>query len=106
METLAEGASGDGVRRLQQALAAAGVDAGVVDGDFGPQTKGGVAAFQGMAGLPETGVADEKTFTLLLAPATSGRPDLFLYRDPKHPHRRHLLSDYGPPPGPGDQGKA
>lgn len=59
---LGEGASGDTVRSLQNALMAAGVTVpGGADGIFGPKTKSAVIAYQSRQGLPATGQVDEAT---------------------------------------------
>lgn len=58
------GDSGAGVVDLQNALLALGYDVGQDEagsGSFGPNTDSAVRAFQGMAGLPATGVADVPT---------------------------------------------
>jgi murein L,D-transpeptidase YcbB/YkuD len=43
--------TGDPVRKIQQALKAAGFDPGVIDGEFGPHTSAAVVAFQLASGL-------------------------------------------------------
>jgi peptidoglycan hydrolase-like protein with peptidoglycan-binding domain len=70
---LGEGTSGDSVRRLQNALMAAGVPVpGGADGIFGPKTKSAVIAYQSRQGLPATGAIDEATARALgLAEASS-----------------------------------
>ena len=45
----------------------------LVDGDFGPQTKAAVIAFQRAVGLPQTGVVDDETSMQLFRSATSVR---------------------------------
>jgi Putative peptidoglycan binding domain len=64
----------DTVRRLQQRLVETGHLEGDVDGSFGPGTKGAVEAFQRSAGLPPTGIPDQRTLIALFygAPARSG----------------------------------
>ena len=66
---LRSGASGDAVRRLQQALARSGFDPGVIDGVFGPNTDAAVRAFHGASGLTVDGVAGPATWTALCIPA-------------------------------------
>ncbi|EAU41530.1 hypothetical protein FP2506_13894 [Fulvimarina pelagi HTCC2506] len=61
---LAIGARGRVVLRLQDALRSAG-SAIRVDGLFGSRTAAALAAWQAAAGLPATGVADERTSTML-----------------------------------------
>lgn len=55
------------VHRIQEWLSLHG-DATPIDGDFGGGTEDAVRRFQARAGLPETGVADERTWALLTAP--------------------------------------
>ena len=57
---------GDIVTRVQRRLRELGyaVD---VDGQFGPNTEGGVLAFQRSVGLPDTGVVDNATWAALFA---------------------------------------
>ncbi|AUX27422.1 hypothetical protein SOCEGT47_080110 [Sorangium cellulosum] len=62
--TLAQGAHGDGVRALQEALGAVGHPA-TVDGAFGPKTHAAVAALQAAERLPPTGVVDAATLAAL-----------------------------------------
>jgi hypothetical protein len=49
------------VRRLQQALAAAGFDPGPIDGEYGPRTTAAVAAFQSVRGLVVDGKVGPQT---------------------------------------------
>lgn len=62
---LSMGAKGPAVRRLQTLLANAGVNPGVVDGDFGPRTEAAVRTFQSQKGLAVTGVVNVATWTAL-----------------------------------------
>jgi hypothetical protein len=62
--TLAQGAHGDGVRALQEALGAIG-EAMKADGSFGPKTHAAIVALQGGEGLPQTGVVDAATIAAL-----------------------------------------
>lgn len=55
---LALNEKGEGVRQLQEALAAQGHAVGTPDGKFGPATERGVRAYQQAQGLPVTGTAD------------------------------------------------
>ncbi|MFW2333699.1 SpoIID/LytB domain-containing protein, partial [Ilumatobacter sp.] len=50
------GSSGTDVERLQEFLNRFGFDAGAVDGQFGPATRGAVERFQGSAGLTVDGL--------------------------------------------------
>ncbi len=66
-ETLAEGASGDGVLTIQYylsyiALFVPTVIETAMDGSFGPSTSNAVRSFQRTYGLPETGVVDRATW--------------------------------------------
>ncbi len=59
---LRQGATGDDVRALQNALMAAGVSVpGGADGIFGPKTKSSVTAFQSRRGLATSGEVDDAT---------------------------------------------
>jgi peptidoglycan hydrolase-like protein with peptidoglycan-binding domain len=49
--------SGEGVERLQAALAAAGFNPGNIDGSFGSGTSAAVVAFQKSQGLVPDGIA-------------------------------------------------
>ncbi|MER0237162.1 N-acetylmuramidase domain-containing protein [Fulvimarina sp. MAC8] len=64
MRPLAIGAKGRAVLRLQEALRSAG-SAIRIDGLFGPRTAAALSAWQAAAGLPATGVVDERTATML-----------------------------------------
>jgi hypothetical protein len=55
--TLRNGASGQAVTALQQALRAAGFEPGSTDGKFGPMTERALKRFQGAKGLKVDGVA-------------------------------------------------
>ena len=99
---LRDGADGEDVRRLQQALTAVGMPAGRIDASFGPLTKAGVRRFQETAALRVDGVVGDLTWQALLHPVASGRAELFLHLDPKDPLRRHLAPDHHPGDGLGD----
>ena len=75
---LAEGSQGPEVRALQAALSAHDFPVGKIDGDFGPNTRTAVAAFQRAHSLPATGTADQATLQALAAappqPVTAGVP--------------------------------
>lgn len=64
--TLSQGATGSSVRDLQNALRAAGHDISV-DGQFGPQTKAAVIAFQRARGLTVDGIVGPQTWGALRA---------------------------------------
>lgn len=78
---LRRSSSGDGVRLLQRALAAAGFDPGGIDGVFGPRTERAVKAFQAMRGLAIDGVVGAATWGALrsrsLRPITVRQPQPF-----------------------------
>lgn len=67
---------GSAVSELQQALADAGFDPGPIDGDFGPQTRAAVMAFQQRNGLDVDGVVGPQTWGALrgAAPAAPAAP--------------------------------
>ncbi|MBX7100388.1 MAG: peptidoglycan-binding protein [Myxococcaceae bacterium] len=62
---LSQGAKGPAVATLQRALAAAGVDPGPIDGDFGPMTASAVRRFQSAQGLAVDGIAGPQTWRAL-----------------------------------------
>lgn len=66
---LSNGSVGDDVIAMQKALTALGFDLGPygVDGDFGEDTESAVKAFQGKAGVKETGKYDADTHKALMA---------------------------------------
>jgi hypothetical protein len=61
------GARGEIVKRIQQALAANGVEMQATDGVYGRETSQAVGAFQHAKSLPVTGDVDETTWQLLTA---------------------------------------
>ncbi len=65
--TLAKGAEGSAVRKLQTRLADLGYLTSEIDGNFGNKTKTAVQLFQKTAGLEVTGIADEQTQIALYA---------------------------------------
>ena len=65
---------GGAVSELQQALADAGFDPGPIDGDFGPQTRAAVVAFQQARGLEVDGVAGPQTWGALQGAAPVAAP--------------------------------
>jgi lysozyme len=71
--TLQQGSSGQAVTDLQNALAAAGFSPGPADGQFGPNTKAAVVAFQNANGLTPDGIVGPLTRAALAA-ALSGSP--------------------------------
>ena len=74
---LAPGATGSGVRELQQELADLGLVIGDVDGVYGDGTTRGVRAVQSVNALAETGVVDSRVAEILGldgSPAPTTRP--------------------------------
>ena len=67
---LCAGSQGEEVRRLQQALLAAGFDPGGVDGVFGPGTEAALRRFQAARGLDVDGIAGPRTLESLQAGAS------------------------------------
>lgn len=65
MDTLAPGANGADVERLQRALNDKGFSPGAIDGDYGPGTQAAVLAFQRSQGLLADGVAGPRTLNAL-----------------------------------------
>ena len=66
MRTLRQGDSGEDVRTLQILMKYLGYYDGIVDGIFGPKTKGAVILFQNKVDLTPDGIAGVLTFTALL----------------------------------------
>lgn len=98
---LQRGDRGDDVRTLQRLLTLAGFDAGVIDGIFGPMTKGAVEAFQSARGLQVTGLVDQGTWDAL----ESDAPQILLQRGDRGQEVRSLqllLASAGFNPGPID----
>ena len=62
---LVRGSDGDDVRRLQELLAALGLDVGPADGDFGARTEAAVLEFQHRAGLLADGIVGPLTWQAL-----------------------------------------
>ncbi len=76
MPVLAEGATGPVVRRLQEVLTTGaagqwGTTPGPVDGDFGPQTRASVEAFQTWGGVAVDGVVGDRTWSVSLHAASA-----------------------------------
>jgi peptidoglycan hydrolase-like protein with peptidoglycan-binding domain len=73
MPLLAEGSAGDVVRSLQTILTEGagqwGTDPQGVDGDFGPQTRASVEAFQRWGEVGVDGVVGDQTWTVLMGAA-------------------------------------
>lgn len=65
MDTLAPGATGADVERLQRALGDLGFRPGAIDGDYGPGTQAAVLAFQRSKGLLADGIAGPRTLHAL-----------------------------------------
>lgn len=75
MAMLEIGDSGPAVRKLQQALLAAGFNPGKIDGEFGAGTEAAVMAFQHSAGLLHDGVAGPRTLRALGLARSDKLPD-------------------------------
>ena len=63
--TLAQGSRGSYVTDLQTRLKAQGFNPGTIDGNFGPNTKSAVMAFQKSKGLVQDGIVGVNTWTAL-----------------------------------------
>jgi peptidoglycan hydrolase-like protein with peptidoglycan-binding domain len=75
-QALKEGSSGDVVRNLQQVLTNGASGAwnttpGAIDGNFGPNTKASVMAFQTWGGVPSDGVVGDRTWAVSLHAASA-----------------------------------
>ncbi len=70
---LSQGASGEGVRLLQEKLKELDFYSGELDGQFGSGTRSAVKAFQSQHGLSADGIAGEKTWQLLFSGSASPR---------------------------------
>ena len=69
------GATGDAVKRLQQALLAGGYYTGSIDGSYGPKTLAAVKAYQKKMGLTVDGIAGPQTQgSLYTLPKTTTTP--------------------------------
>ena|ERR1700747_1264374 len=80
---LKAGSKGPAVAWLQKALGGkvAGTElpnvySGAIDGIFGPKTDAAVRAVQKWAGLPETGIVDDDTWFIWVAPGTAHQATL------------------------------
>ena len=74
-DSLTIGATGEAVRRVQQALADLGFLDTVIDGYYGPYTAGSVLAFQTANGLYEDGIAGPITQGVLFSKAGDSQDD-------------------------------
>jgi len=94
--TLAVGARGEEVRKLQQALLDAGIQfRGGADGVFGPATQAALRQFQEQNNLPATGTVDAQTASVLM-PVGSGvtrTPEEEAFYQTLPPELRELLDD-------------
>jgi peptidoglycan hydrolase-like protein with peptidoglycan-binding domain len=88
---LMEGAVGPAVEALQRALRDAGFSPGEIDGEFGPNTRNAIAVFQLSRGLPATGVADERTLSLLNIAAPTPIPAIIGRQDVQRREREQFL---------------
>jgi peptidoglycan hydrolase-like protein with peptidoglycan-binding domain len=76
MPTLQQGSTGNVVSSLQQVLTngASGqwnTTPGAIDGDFGPNTKASLKAFQTWGGVPSDGVVGDRTWSVSLHAASA-----------------------------------
>jgi peptidoglycan hydrolase-like protein with peptidoglycan-binding domain len=76
MPTLSEGSHGQVVHSLQQVLKNGapgqwGTGPGAVDGQFGPNTRAAVVAFQNWGQVPEDGVVGDRTWAVSLHAASA-----------------------------------
>jgi peptidoglycan hydrolase-like protein with peptidoglycan-binding domain len=76
MPMLQHGSSGDVVRSLQRALTNGapgqwGITPGPIDGDFGPQTKASVQAFQTWGSVAADGIVGDHTWSVSLHAASA-----------------------------------
>ena len=76
MPTLREGVRGEVVRDLQEILTNGaqgqwGTKPGPIDGDFGPQTRASVAAFQSWGGVAADGIVGDQTWSVSLHAASA-----------------------------------
>ncbi|MBQ3077341.1 MAG: spore cortex-lytic enzyme [Clostridia bacterium] len=69
---LQQGASGEQVRQVQQALRDLGYEVGAVDGVYGSRTRAAVLAFQRDRGLTQDGVAGRETLAALGIQSSAG----------------------------------
>lgn len=96
IEVLQKGSIGDGVAQLQKALYAIGLNPNEFDGYFGSGTESAVKAFQEATKLTPNGIVDNETWDYILKTTwTDTHEPVTLYRNPKNPYQRHLLSDVG-----------
>ena len=71
---LKKGSKGDEVKAVQERLIELGYLSGESDGGYGKQTEAAVKDFQMIAGLPQSGVVDEKTKDILLGNTAPQKP--------------------------------
>jgi peptidoglycan hydrolase-like protein with peptidoglycan-binding domain len=76
MPTLQDGSSGEVVRSLQQILTNGAASQwnttpGAIDGNFGPNTKASVKAFQVWGGVTSDGVVGDQTWAVSLHAASA-----------------------------------
>ena len=76
------GDEGIRVRRIQARLRQIGWYFGDVTGTYGPSTRSAVLGFQGKRGIPQTGVVDRRTLTLLVGMTHDPTADELANRPP------------------------
>lgn len=83
--TLSKGSTGTKVKAMQTRLKALGYIAEAPDGDYGNNTVRSVKAFQKIAGLEITGVADPITLTVLYSSSAPNAPATYNHADVYNP---------------------
>lgn len=67
--------SAQAIYAVQVALSNQGIDAGVIDGVFGPKTQEGIKSYQKSLDLSETGVINTALFSKLIEKLTPTTPE-------------------------------
>lgn len=102
---LSSGSSGDEVKALQSRLQQLGFYSGVLDGDYGKDTRAAVKLFQAQHGLDDDGIAGQKTLEMLysndaqpmLVTPTPAAVQVLAGSQPLLVNRQHpVTSDFAP----------